>query len=182
VGTSWNYNRFTDIQYHSWINNLKRLHENDISCRVLITLTKDLIESDVNEFIKLITHWDEEVHAIESILFEQLIDDNMPPEFYEQVDEWLCQVYNIWQIQSITIENLIAEKVDHWYCDCTSVHTLHPNGNITNGCPHNSNVHVATECLVCPDADICRPCRLQQHCTYPKKLAQLVKDVYLTNL
>lgn len=173
IATSWNFYRFNPIQCYLWLNNLKRLHANNISCRVLITLTKDLIESDVNEFIDMIKVWDKEYHAIDSILFEQLIDENMSPEFYEQVDEWLCKVHNLWEIHSIGIKNLIMNKIDYWYCDCENIYTLHPDGKITNGCPHKSSVYVPNECLICPQSDKCKPCRLQKHCTYPRRLAQL---------
>lgn len=176
VATSWNLNRFSPVEYYSWLNNLKRLHDNGISCRVLITLTKDLIKCDIHEFINVIKIWDNEYHAIDSILFEQLIDENATPEFYAQVDEWLCKVHALWEINSICIENTIVKKLEHWHCDCTNVYSLHPDGRITNGCPHTENVHVPNECLICPQSDKCIPCRLQKYCTYPKKLAQLVKE------
>ena len=176
VATSWNHLRFTYFQYRAWLNNLKLLHENEISCRVLITLTKDLIQSSPTRFIEMVKIWNSEYKAIDSIAFEQLIDNTKSKEFYERADDWLCKVHNLWKKHDIKIENLIINKLDHWYCDCDNVYTLQPNGEIINRCPHSFGICVVSECLTCPQSETCRPCRLQQHCTYPKKLAQLVKQ------
>ena len=175
IATSWNKSRFTESQYQQWLDNLKVLNGNKIGCMVMITLTDDLINADIDEFIAMIIEWDLCFPAIESILFEQLVDSNKPKEFYSQVDEWLCQVYNKWDEFGIGIKNIIVDKLNQWHCDCSGVYTLHPNGSITNGCPHASGIQFANECLSCNYSDNCIPCRLQRHCTYPKKLAQLVK-------
>ena len=175
IGSSWNLNRFSPAEYQAWLNNLKILDENGMGCTVLITLTEDLIEHDINEFINLVKDWDKSFPSIKSIMFEQLVDTDKSNEFYIRVDDWLCEVHKLWESNNIKINNMIVDKLKNWYCDCSQTFTLHPNGEITNGCPHNTSIYVAGECLSCPDSDKCRPCRLQQYCTYPKKLAQLVK-------
>jgi MoaA/NifB/PqqE/SkfB family radical SAM enzyme len=176
VGTSWNKVRFFGNQFSLWLSNLKKLEENEIVCTVLITLTGELINDDIENFFSLIKNLDENYKAVDSILFEQIIDGNKTKEFYEQVDEWLCKIHELWQNYDIKIENSIIGKLKHWNHDCTQTYTLHPNGRMAHGCPHAASIHVAHECLTCPRVGECRPCRLQQHCTYPQKLAQLVAE------
>lgn len=173
VATSWNYNRFVGNQYSTWLANLKKLEHNDVTCMVLITVTKDLINSDIDEFMNMVRTWDREYKAIDSILFEQLIAEDTDQEFYDQVDEWLCKIYKIWDVE---IQNQIICKLDHWQHDCTGISTLYPDGRIVLGCPHQTQMYVPNSCLTCSEVSKCRPCRLQQHCTYPKNLAKLVKS------
>lgn len=175
IATSWNYNRFTNMQYHKWINNIKCLRNIDIPIKILITMTRDLVESDIDNFMEMISIWDHE-YKIDSILFEHLIDPNESPEFNNQVDQWLCKIFNKWKTRQISIDNEIVKKLNHWVCDCRNTYTLHPNGYMTTGCPHLTDIKIVDECLTCPQSDKCMPCRLQSYCTYPKKLAKLVKE------
>lgn len=173
VATSWNDDRFVSNQYNTWLANLKRLEANDITCLVLITLTDGLIKSNINEFMRMIRLWAREYKAIDSILFEHLITDNKDQEFYERVDDWLCRIYRMWDVE---IQNQIVDKLNNWQHDCTGIATLYPDGRVALGCPHQSQMYVPSSCLTCSEVSKCRPCRLQQHCTYPKKLAKLVKS------
>lgn len=174
IATSWNYSRFNNMEYHMWLKNIERLHRANIPVKILITLTKDLIDSDIYYFINMISYWDRE-YGIDSILFEHLIDDNTSLEFNDQVDNWLCEVYKLWEDYKVSIKNEIIDKLDHWYCDCRDTYTLNPDGTIVTGCPHSSKIYMVNECLSCPQSNKCMPCRLQKYCTYPKRLAKLVK-------
>ena len=179
IGTSWNKIRFTGNQYNIWLNNLKKLEEHNIPCTVLITLTEELINDDIEDFfVNIIKNLDLNYKAVDRILFEQLIDANKTKDFYDRVDEWLCKIHILWEKHKIKIENSIVKKLKHWIHDCSETYTLYPDGSIRQGCPHNPEVKVASECLACEAADKCRPCRLQQFCTYPKKLAMLTKINY----
>jgi sulfatase maturation enzyme AslB (radical SAM superfamily) len=176
VATSWNHSRFIDAQYQIWLRNLKTLEAHGITCMVLITLTDDLINSNINDFINMVKLWAKEYKAIDSIMFEQLIDNDKTEDFYRLVDEWLCRIYKLWKENDIEIENSILYKLGNWKHDCTQISTLYPDGSTVQGCPHRSRIYVPSKCLTCSAVSKCRPCRLQQHCTYPKKLAQLVAE------
>lgn len=166
IATSWNPNRFNDNQYHTWLGNLDILKYEKINISVMVTLTSDLICIDPESFINTISKWN-----VSAIKFETYIGDDVTPEFLDKVDEWLCEVYKAWNND---IRNDIISKLDDWYFDCSNVYTLHPEGNVTLGCPHRSPIYMPEECYECSRSATCRPCRLQQYCSYPKKLARLV--------
>src|SRR5574344_965196 len=58
IGTSWNPHRFNDREYKKWLSNLKLLEHNNIDCRVLITLTDDLLAMDIQDIMDMILMWD----------------------------------------------------------------------------------------------------------------------------
>lgn len=175
LATSWNENRFLEDQYDRWLMNLKILYEHDISCSVLITMTDQLIHSSPLEFIQMIKLWNDEYYSIENILLEQLIDPTKSQEFYDDVDDWLCEIHRLWNLYDIHIENRIMKDLLHWNKDCNNIYTLEPNGTLRHHCPHPDPRIIREECLTCSYADICRPCILQQHCTFPKKLYTMIK-------
>lgn len=174
VATSWNLNRFNKSQYSKWLKNLNTLQKHDISCLVLITMTRDLIDYDIHEFMKIIQSWNI-YRSINAIEFEYVIDDSMNKDFFNQCDEWLVNVHLLWEKYNIRIWNKISDDIFYWNKDCSNVYTLEPNGELLKRCPHNSHLIIREECLTCKYAEICRPCILQQHCTFPKKLYEYIR-------
>lgn len=165
ISTSWNPERFLyeDYWYEKWLVSLKAFKDNST---VLITLTEDLLEIYPEDFLHRISKWE-----TTGILFEQLIDPSKDKKFYNKVDNWLCRVYEKW---NTPIRNLIIDKLNNWNCDCDNVYTLNPDGTIEHKCPHSFDISFCNDCISCDRFDSCRPCRLHQYCTYPKKLAKLV--------
>jgi sulfatase maturation enzyme AslB (radical SAM superfamily) len=164
IATSWNPKRFTEKQYNIWLNNLKLLSDNNLSCIILITLTEDLLV--YNDFRNNLEEWDK-IKSVKGILFEPLLDYNMSNDLHQRADDWLCNLYNNWLY---SFENMIVDRVKHWNCDCSDVWTLNPNGKISKGCPQNEKEFVLNDCLSCKLAGICNPCNLQHICSFPKKL------------
>lgn len=169
VATSWNPNRFNNIQYSIWIHNCKTLSSvGGIRPTILVTLDNDLLDMGVDEFLKVVDDWD-------SSMFNQLKLEyycgDTTPEYFERVDDFLCEVYNKWRSN---IKNTIVEDTKHWWKDCSGTYTIYPDGTMTNKCSHNVLPTVPTECYTCERADICKPCVLQMHCSFPKKFANLV--------
>ena len=170
IATSWNPCRFNDKQYDIWINNLKLLQKNNLSCIILITLTEDLLT--FNSFEKYLKDWDN-IKSIDGILFEHLIDYNMKPDLHERADDWLCTITDKW---CYSYKNLILDKIKNWNCDCSDVWTLNPNGELKKGCPQFEKNNFLYNCLQCKMANICQPCRLQHLCSFPKKLYKKVMN------
>lgn len=168
VATSWNPNRFDSEQYRIWLKHLDWLHNENIDPLVMVTLTKDLISMDAYDFLCIMHEWN-----IKSIRFETYVGNDTDPKFWEDVDNWLCDVYRKWDSP---IKNKIIDNVKRWYYECKDVYTLHPEGNITTGCPHRASIQIPDECYTCERVSICKPCRLQKYCSYPRKFAKLLTD------
>lgn len=169
MASSWNPNRFTKDQYNTWVKNCNTLAENGLETAVLVTLTNDLFDMGAEAFLKVAAEWNP--RAIKYIRFEHCVDMTNTKEYYERSDEFLCDVYIKWDIP---IENATINSVKRWYYDCSNVYSLFPDGNIRPGCPHYDAPLVPTECYTCEKSAVCRPCRFQIGCSYPKKFADLV--------
>ena len=170
ISTSWNPKRFTDEQYKLWIDKLKLLQQHNMYCTILITLTEDLLQYDMNKFLQLIADWSS-IGSVNGILFEPLLDYQMKKDLHERADKWLCDLYNVWDFPII---NYTVEKLKHWNCDCSNVYTLYPNGELKKGCPQYEKQFVLPQCLQCEMVNKCRPCRLQHICSFPKQLYKKV--------
>lgn len=164
VNTSWNPSRFNPIQYSEWLDNIEKFE----NLTVLITLTSELIEMEPLEFLNIAKEWN-----VSGILFEQLISNENTNEHFKNVDKWLCDITDKWNIKA---ENLILDKINHWYFDCDNTYTLRPDGTIISGCPHSYNVRFTQQCLTCEKSSICRPCKLQSLCTFPTELYKKVNS------
>ena len=173
IGTSWNRNRFTPEQYSVWLSNCDKLEKENITAALLITITEDLMEWGVDRFMFTASQWNSKV--LPKIRFEHYIGDDNTPEYYPRVDQWLSNLYQRWTLP-IKVETV--ERLDSWYFNCDNIYTLLPNGKMINSCPNGLYVQkkVPNECLSCSNAVMCRPCRLQSCCSYPKTLNQLVKE------
>lgn len=172
VATSWNKTRFHKDEYHTWLRNLKILGDNYVKPGILITLTNDLIDADVEEFLKIIDEWPHE--CISWIRFEHLIDDSNTPDYYDIADEWLCHLYKKWR-SPIKVQTF--DKSLNWYYDCTNVYTLTPDGILHHACPNGLNLkkNILDRCFICDKCNECRPCILHQYCSYPHKLHELME-------
>lgn len=172
IATSWNLNRFDNNQYNIWINHLNLLSENELNCIIMITMTEDLVEYNIDKFIDMLSQWDN-IKSIKEIKFEYLIDNNSKNDLHLKCDEWLCRLDDNWNFH---FTNFIKENLNNWNYYCNNVYTLLPNGKMIKGCPHNANITFADECLDCQLVNICKPCRLQSRCSFPKKLYEKVKQ------
>lgn len=169
VATSWNPLRFTDSQYNQWIDNIKRLKNKP---SLLITLTLDLlVYKDLRRLLQ------EEFDGLfEDIVFEQLLDPNKSQAYYEEVDRWLCDLYDFWKHNMKTPSSTFTRS--SWYYDCSDTWTMEPNGKIHYGCPqYTVTTGVISECYSCAKVNECRPCMLQTKCTRP---SQLMEKIYET--
>ena len=149
ISTSWNLNRFNKYQYELWLSNIKLLERHGISVGVLITLTDDLINSDIEEFMKFIKYLDVTYSNIKAIDFEQVID---PPRstqnFYIKVDSWLCKIYKLWEKYNISIYCSIFNELNFRWFDCGDIYTLYQDGTIFHRCPttRSEERRVGKEC------------------------------------
>lgn len=171
VGTSWNTDRFNEKEYQLWYKNCTSLKENNIQYTVLVTLTPELINMNIHEFISLCKNWNN--NGTTQLKLENLIYDELKQEHFEQTDEWLCELYKQW---NLPMRNEIFDRILNWKYNCYNVYSIYPDGTIKNGCPHNEDMHILDKCLDCKYADVCQPCRLQRHCSFPKKLYELIKN------
>lgn len=173
VSTSWNLTRFSSSQYTKWLENCNVIaNEPNIHCAIIITMTEDLIDYDVEKFLFTVDQWNDK--AIKYIKFEHCIGDNRDG-YFEQCDEWLCKLYRRWR-SPIKVETFDA--VSSWYHDCRDTYTLQPNGIMVNSCPNGLYVKpkVPSECLMCDQAGKCRPCRLLPQCSFPLKLQKIIES------
>lgn len=170
IGTSWNLNRFNEDQYLSWKDNMNILEREGIHTTVLITLTRDLLDTSIDEFIRITSEWN--FNVIHKIKFELYVGDTSP-QYYEDVDKWLCELHQKWSHNDVST---MFERVNSWCFDCSGIYTLLPDGTVYHACPHYSvTPTVPQECYTCEKAGECNPCRLHTYCSYPKKFADMVK-------
>lgn len=170
IATSWNPTRFSIPQYLLWEKHLSYLAKIDLECIVLITLTPDLLEYPKGFLYPMFDSWNK-IKSIKGVLFEPLLDENMPEDLHERADAWLCKLYKDWRWK---FSNILKEKIiEGQICDCSEVYTLTPDGTIHKGCPQFNNFNIIEECLNCPLAGICKPCPLQKRCHFPKMLYRI---------
>lgn len=172
VATSWNLTRFTDLQYGIWKANLCRLASAGIKPGVLITLTDDLLDYPMEEFLKIVDEWHSDY--VSWIQFEHLISEDNTPEYYEKADNWLCELYKAWRSKIYVRTFDISLR---WYYDCSHTYTLEPDGVMHNICPNAFYCRktIPEECMLCEKATECKPCWLHAYCSYPKKLRTLIE-------
>lgn len=173
ISSSWNYTRFTDEEYKIWLRNLKICADNGIKLGIIITLTDDLLKADIEEFLKTVDEWPSD--AITWIRFEHWISESNTPDYYEEADQWLCDVYKRWR-SPIYVKTF--DKSIKWYYECSETYTLEPDGTLHNTCPNGLYVkrHMVDDCYTCSKASECKPCRLQCYCSYPNRLRELIES------
>ena len=172
IATSWNPQRFTEDQYHTWLINIDALSKtNTITC--LITLTQDLVDSKGTSRL-----WDMIAHANNSfsyIQFEQLHDPSKDQSFYDAIDKWLVSMYRETKKRSLTHLFPQFQKNATWKFDCSQTYTMYPDGNIHYGCPEYTTTYVLSRCYQCDHVSVCQPCRLQSCCTRPNRLFEEIQ-------
>ena len=169
IATSWDVERFRyPKQLSTWQNNLQLLANYGLTCSVIVTLTRPLLQRHVPTIAGFIKRL-EQCKAVTNVQFEYLLDANLPHGYYTNVEEWLVEMHEAWQEKDIQIENTIVRKP--WYYDCDAVFTLYPNGQSKKGCPHQQQQYYAPdECYVCDKVTVCKPCQFHQVCSRPNKL------------
>lgn len=172
ISTSWNRTRFTDEQYQQWLDNCNKLEGTKVNCGIIITMTQDLLEYPMEDFLKTVDEWNPNV--LQFIRFEHYIGDSQC-NYFDDADTWLCNLYKQWR-SKIPVETF--NPTFPWYHDCKQTYTLEPDGTMTNTCPNGlyTKHKVLNECLSCENANRCKPCRLLSACSYPKKLRKLIES------
>ncbi len=176
VSTSWNPHRFNDKTELDWIYGLYSVYR-FANCKptILVTLTEDLFNNE--KFYELLDGLNGDDFLgpyISGILFEHYVGPEATNEYHQKADDFLCKIYKEWRWK---FNNFIVERIKNWNCNCSSVATIEPDGKVKVGCPqYTGNINIRKECLDCSLANICNPCYLQQSCSFPKKLYQLIKE------
>lgn len=147
LSTSWNPSRFTEIQYDSWLSNVKKISEKrDIN--LLVTLTKDLIDIDFNEIYNKI-----DILPFKTIKFEPYIGEGDMKPKNKDVDEWLNNYFSLClknnNVKKYTlfedIINSIKDNTNYGIFNrkcANTILTLKPNGEIIN-CPNMTSPHMS---------------------------------------
>lgn len=175
MSTSWNVTRFTDIQYKRWLDNLQIYGTYGKKCMVMITMTEDLIDDANFDHVLTILKDIDDTHAVDKLQFEHLLSQNDLSEHHIKCDEWLCKIHDIW---NFSFENCIETKINKgWIFDCKDIYTLYPDGRLINECPHGNSIKLNLICITCSNAKNCKPCKLQNICTFPYKLSRLLNYV-----
>ena len=174
LATSWTPERFIDKENESvWLNNLIRASKYNNDIRLLITLSHGTLKIAPDDMINKLKVFDK---YVTSVLFEYLVDDANDDEYYQDADKWLTEVNLLWN-GNIRAQNVIIEQVKHgWNFDCSETYTMLPDGTIRKGCPQINKYNIVEKCYGCDKAIHCRPCVLQQKCSYPHKLAESLLD------
>lgn len=175
IATSWTPERFKKkSDYDQWLYKLSLVKDKNVL--VLITLSEETIKLDPNnDMIPLFQEW-KKCGNIERILFEHLLDYEIEDDYHEKCDKWLAKMYLALKESGLNIENLIVDQLKNgWYFDCSNTYTLHPDGKITRGCPQFTEYQRIEKCFSCERYNTCRPCMLQDKCTYPKILEETIK-------
>ena len=171
IATSWNFTRFNvNLPMCRWLSNLEALAGIGRKCMIMVTLTEDLI-SDKN-WLEVLRAFDQidRTNACDKLLFEHLVADDADQAFYDACDSWLCRIHWTWKWK---FKNELEEKLKKgWKFACNDTWTLHPDGNMTFGCPHGKKKAFCMKCLKCKHKAECKPCSLQKFCTRPNQLAQ----------
>lgn len=170
IGTSWNPGRFTDIQYETWIDNIKKL--SDCNIGILITLTDSLFEYDFDKFMNILYELDDTNNVVD-IKFEHYVGPGTDRSYFRLSDDFLCKVYDNWNMK-MKLDNII--RVQRHYNDCSRVQHLNPDGGIHIGCCHAEPISFSNDCLLCGNVDRCKPCQLQKYCTVPYNFTKKVYD------
>lgn len=172
LATSWNPKRFTTEQYKLWLNNLSKFKNTNTPIDVLITMTDDLITMSDERLLKILSDIDY-LESVDGIVFEHLLDNNLDNLFHQRCDEWLCKIHNLWKFK---LKNVIEERVLNWNNNCSDIWTLEPTGELRFGCPQYIGRKIVDKCLTCELVSKCKPCMLQKHCSFPKKLYEVLSN------
>lgn len=168
VGTSWSPSRFQGDEYDRWLRNIDQIN-GVMKIRVLCTMTHELLSMNPKDVIEIMKDWNSD--TVNDVLFENLIDESVNAEYFRKADDWLCELARCWDLNFRLVN---AYDVYGRCNDCSGVYTLTPDGELLPGCPHHGEFSIPIECYSCDLAEVCRPCRLQKLCSFPKKFYDLL--------
>lgn len=175
INVSWNPLRFNEEQFKIWETKTQVLRTAKVKINLMITLTKDLIQNYMpQQFLDFIKDF-----KAYSLDLDYVIGEEYTEERLDSIDNWLCELYKIWNIPTIfdiadSIKKSILSKQK--YRDCSNHYTILPSGKIHPGCAYFETDVDKTKCLCCELYQWCNgACRLQTSCTFPKKLFYLIK-------
>ena len=187
VNTSWNPHRFaTGFQYDTWFENLKTLQTKGVKTNLMVTLTQDFIHSispyTFYSYLKILKPYSID---LDYVIGNDDSGDTPEQDFLGQIDNWLCRLYRLWDLTTVfdIVDNMkLALLGVEKYRDCSGHYTILPTGNIKPGCAYYEKDVNKSICLTCELYNICNgACRLQEKCTFPKKLFSLVKQDFERN-
>lgn len=173
VGTSYSPSRFTPEQYQTWLRNINEFHDKlpNTKIGILSTMTNELLAIPPEEMMNIMKSWNLDV--IDTILFEHVVGPETDKDYFERADNWLCELYKIWDVP-LFLRNI--DRANKWYFNCDGISTLHPNGEMVKGCPNSEVYLVPDECYTCEKHNECRPCRLQPYCSYMHNFVKLIRE------
>ena len=172
IGTSWNPNRFNDIQYQLWLNNLKVLskYSNDINITLLIVLEDSLFTYDFDKFINMLKELDN-MNIFKSVKFEPYVGSTSDRNYFIRSDNFLSKLYDHWNFNMI-LDNIERAQIN--FFNCSKTYHVDPDGTLHIGCAHEETITYSNDCLTCENNSICRPCQLQKFCTVPYNFTKKV--------
>ena len=175
INVSWNPLRFNKEQFKIWETKTQVLRTAKVKINLMITLTKDLLENYTpQQFLNFIKNYNAYSLDLEYMIGEEYIKERL-----DSIDNWLCELYKIWNIKThFCLPERIKFSLEHniKFRDCSNHYTILPSGKIHYGCPYYETDVVKTKCLSCDLYQWCNgACRLQTECIMPKKLFQIIK-------
>lgn len=170
IATSWNPNRFNSLQYRSWLSKIDETLAAQLHTTVLITLTHDLFQSNINDVLQDLSRFN--CDYFDGVKFEPYVQSTL--SLVEEADKWLVDQYVNWHYP---YRNVIADDYRNGNMHfCKNIWTIQPDGNAINSCPATEKSVFLNNCLSCKYNKVCRPCIKQNVCTFFKELYKKVKS------
>lgn len=174
LATSWNPSRFRNNEYSTWLDHINKI-DGQVKFLVIITMTNELLQMDPDEIINTIRSWNS--NTINIIGFEHYVGPETTQEYFDKCDDLLCEIYKRWDVP-IRFKNVRMQLGYRYNFYCKRTHVITPSGILLPGCPQRqyNEIKTPSECYSCDRVDVCKPCRLQNYCSYPKKFAELINN------
>lgn len=175
IATSWNPNRFNELQYSKWLNNLKIALDNGIYVTLLITVDYDLLNYShlANIFNDIDSILDNNIQYFNGVRFELYVPATQ--DLVNKTDIFMCNMLDNWSWKFNFI-NKSTYKNGNLSNRCGNTWTLKPNGQLEHVCPHNVKYDIMHECLSCKYIKVCNPCKVQKVCTLLKSFFEKVNS------
>lgn len=166
IGTSWNPKRFTDEQYKEWLAKLCILKKLNVHPAIFITLTDDLIDSNILEVLDTLDKLE-----VASVTFALVVP--CTPELVEKIDNWLCwlEEHWRWRFRHMLREKYLKLDATHRNGCLNTSFVLYPNGDFKQECVHTDTAYHLDRfdfCNKCPFITVCNPCPKHDCCTFFK--------------
>lgn len=168
VSTSWNPVRFTNVEYNVWLKNLEKLVLAEIPTTILITLTSDLLDSNILAVLGKLNSLGKF-----NVKFETYFPATA--QLITEADNWLVEITKKWKWQNLA--NVLKSEYQHGNIHlCRNIWSLEPNGQLINSCPTMSKNYSLDDCYRCKYAQICKPCQKQSICTFYQTFYEFVME------